>query len=570
MVKGSGNITQNKKHSKFWDKKIFDSPLKSPYVGYKEAIFGYWIGPMGSFALNGLMVNYLNPYYTDVLKLGQVWNGNFLLLFPLLSCLVVVFFDILFGYLIGRTHTSRGKARPFIFISAFLLAISGILCFCVPETPSWLELTWIIISYNLYYSVAFSMYSTAHSSMVPLSTRDPVKRSLLSTMANSSQLFMLGFFGGLLFPTFIYPFLTINKTAWMIAMGVFSAIALPTTIVEFYFTKERITEEETSLHLQSEKVHFTKQIAGALKDHYWWLLVAFFILYYASNSMRNASFLYYCNWVLGKYADGVTPGLMSAIGGIPMFFGMFIISQMTKKFKKNQMMGIGFAVMFLADLISFFFPNNYYVVLACFALSNIGGIPSGYLLLSLVSDVLDHLEWKNRFRSDGLTMSLYACMNLIFPIIAVAIFNKLLTNCGYVPPVENQVTVQNPETKSMISGIYFGVHGISSLLLVFILLFLNIEKRLPQEQKDILERQKAAVLASGGVWEDPEVKAKKEQKVLDAIQEESRLNDLKNKCAKNGKSFDKEEAKYETRVAFINKWAIRFKIKDAPKDVKKE
>ena len=42
----------------FLDNKIFNSQIKSPRVGLKEMIIGYFLGPAGAFLLNAIFLMY--------------------------------------------------------------------------------------------------------------------------------------------------------------------------------------------------------------------------------------------------------------------------------------------------------------------------------------------------------------------------------------------------------------------------------------------------------------------------------------------------------------------------------
>ena len=54
-----------------------------------------------------------------------------------------------------------------------------------------------------------------------------------------------------------------------------------------------------------------------------------------------------------------------------------------------------------------------------------------YVTLALLSDVLDHLEAKNGFRSDGFTMSVYGAIMVGMTGLGNGIINALLTATGY-------------------------------------------------------------------------------------------------------------------------------------------
>ena len=108
------------------EKRALDSRLTSPDVTAKEKWLGYLLGPSGALLLNAVLATYLNVYYTDVLNLTTVWGGAFLAVFPIVSKIIDAVTNIVMGYIIDRTRTKQGKARPWLLLSAPLLTITGI------------------------------------------------------------------------------------------------------------------------------------------------------------------------------------------------------------------------------------------------------------------------------------------------------------------------------------------------------------------------------------------------------------------------------------------------------------
>ena len=96
--------------------KLFDSRIHSQNVTGKEKWLGYLLGPCGALLLNAVLATYLNVYYTDVLKLTTVWGGAFLVVFPLMSKIIDAVTNVLMGYIIDRTKTKQGKARPWLLL----------------------------------------------------------------------------------------------------------------------------------------------------------------------------------------------------------------------------------------------------------------------------------------------------------------------------------------------------------------------------------------------------------------------------------------------------------------------
>lgn len=181
---------------------VFKTRITSANVKPTEMLLGYLIGPFCALISNAIFGSYLNRYYSDVL----VWTdtsrfGNFSALLPILSVICVIIGNLVVGRLMDSTKSSQGKARPYLILSAPLLAVAIITLFVVPKTAApAMQMVWIAVSYNLYYSVAYPLYYTAHSSLVALSTRNSNDRGLLSTFSNASGVAAVGIGASILVP----------------------------------------------------------------------------------------------------------------------------------------------------------------------------------------------------------------------------------------------------------------------------------------------------------------------------------------------------------------------------------
>lgn len=144
---------------KIMDRKIFHSRVKSEDVTPAEKWLGYLLGPAGALLLNAVLATYLNVYYTDVLKLTTVWGGAFLVVFPIISKIIDAITNVIMGYIIDRTRTAQGKARPWLLLSAPLLTVTGILLFTVPSASETVQVIWVMVSYNLFYSFAYTIFT---------------------------------------------------------------------------------------------------------------------------------------------------------------------------------------------------------------------------------------------------------------------------------------------------------------------------------------------------------------------------------------------------------------------------
>ncbi len=471
---------------------LLNSRVKSNDVKASEKWLGYLLGPSGALLLNAVLATYLNVYYTDVLKLTTIWGGAFLTVFPIISKIIDAITNVIMGYIIDHTKTAQGKARPWILLSAPLLLISGILLFVVPQGNETVQVIWVMLSYNLFYSFAYTIYNMSHNLMVPLSTRNTEQRGGLSVFNQISTIMMSGILVALVFPMLIMPQLGVDKSKWIVTMSILSCLALPLTLMEYYFTKERVTLEDIDKP-QEEKIPYRNLLKAIFTDKYMVLILLYFLIYTVGAQFKNLGLVYFCNYVLGTYNDGKTQTMLSVIGGIPMGLGIFFVWPLAKKFGKRNLTLAGFVLYAIGSAICWICPTNMVVVLIGQFIKNIGGLPCSYVFMALFADVLDHLEWKNNFRCDGIAMSVYNIIAVTSVGIVTGLFNMLLSKSGYVAPSlvngETVAAVQSVATKNAITFSFVGLETITAVILIVILAFINVEKHIDKEQAEIKERK---------------------------------------------------------------------------------
>ena len=467
------------------------SRVTAENVTAKEKWLGYLLGPAGALLLNAVLATYLNVYYTDVLKLGGLWGGAFLVIFPIVSKIVDAITNVVMGQIIDRTRTKEGKARPWLLLSAPLVTISGILLFTVPRASEMVQAIWVMLSYNLFYSFAYTIFNMSHGLMVPLSTRNTTDRGGLSVFNQIATIMMSGILVALVFPMVIMPMLGVDKAKWILTMSILSVIALPLTLLEYFFTKERVTLE--TQEEQKENVPFFKQIKTVFSDKYMVIIYVYFLIYTLGSSIKNISLPYFCNYVLGTYNDGITQTLLSVIGGIPMGIGIFAVWPLAKRFGKRNVTAVGFVLYAIGGVVCWLFPTNMVMMLIGQFIKNIGGLPCAYVFMALFADVLDHMEWKNHSRCDGIAMSVYNIIACALIGVCTGIFNGLLSGAGYVEPeLVEGVTVaaaQSEAVKNVITFSFVGLEVITGIVLAVLLIFLSVEKDIGKKQAEIAARR---------------------------------------------------------------------------------
>lgn len=447
-------------------------------IGRKEKYLGHFLGPVGVILMNAILSNYLNVYYTDVLGIGGIWGGKFLSLFPIAAKILDVLTFIYMGHVVDRTTSAKGKARPWILRSAPLLTVSMILLFVVPKGNENITALWIFGSYTLFYAVAYTMYSTAHTLMVPLATYDETERNKLSLIANTPNM-AAGMLIAILFPCLVVPMMGVKRELWVGVMLLTALAAFPLTLMEYFFTRERVTESRSEV--QKQKVSLRRQLQCCLKSRNWILFMVYLIVIQLVNALFSAGTFYYCNWVLGSYNDGYTQALFYALGQAPLGIGILFCGPICRKFGKHRAMQGGFVLALVGVVLCLCFPRNLPMVLTGQFVRTVGLIPSSFMISSLLGDALDDVERVSGDRCAGFSSSVFNCIITMVSGIALGIFNFALARLGYQVPTADSVPVQNPQVQSFlifcVMGIQIGAYPIICGLLWKLACYSNISYR---------------------------------------------------------------------------------------------
>ena len=586
------------KKQSIFEKPIFRTKIKSANVKlFPEAGLGYLLGPILALMSNGVVNVWLVQYWDKVLLLGD-WNPWLQTLLPIISAIFVVIGNLVVGHLMERKPSIAGKARPLILLGMPLVAIALLVLFLVPlpvgaggDIPNIVSSIVIAIGYNLYYALAWPIYYTSHSALVNLSTRDGSKRNLLSTCIMAAQLGAAGLAGmaggflvdwiGLL-PVYQYGIkadgspLTTNileeakalangnevktlispeqaNSKWTILMVIMIVCLVIGCLLEFYFTRERITEEnvknaavkEDEELAKVEKTSMKEQIKICAHDKYWWLIIIFFFLYQFGGQMKNNDLSFYSQAMTGENKLSST---INTVGAIPTALGMLIVWPIAKKLTKSKTISLGALLAVIGGAIAFvaLLPSVssndgavWGLSIASFVVKALGTAPAMYISLALLANVLDHQEAVYGKRTDGFTMAVYG---------SIMVCMSGICN-GIIAGINTAAKTSGADLKLINTILGYGVEAACYLVMGIMFLFMNVEKFTKEDQDKILENQKTACLARGEEWIDPQTRMEMEEKETARQIEEARINELKEKCAKKGWNFEEKEAEYQAKKA---------------------
>ena len=571
--------------SRLFQSPKMDSRIRSANVQKSEQWLGYFTSPMllymAYYAMSG---SYLNQFYVDVLKIGGIAGGAFLVLLPILSKVFDAVTNLLMGVIIDRTRTRQGKVRPWILIAGPCVTLAGILLYCVPKMSLMGQAIWVAVSYNLYFAFAFTMYNMTQMLLVPLSTRNTKQRDGLAMMVSMGQSMLPGALVYMVFPLVFLPMMGADQASWARIMSIISCLFLPGAILQYYFTKERVSEDAAAGH--EEAVSLWTQIKTCFSDKYWLFYFAIFFWYQFGQNIYSVAINFYANYVMGTYNDGTTLTVLNAVGQFPLGLGVFLLWPIARKYGKRWTFFVGMLMAFAGGMTMFFLskPGNLVPVLAASFFKAFGMLPT-YLFAGMMADAMDHIEWERGYRCDGFTATMNSVMLTIMAGVGTTVFNAGLRAGkagGYVAPLTgtsiselfsqlsaNGLTAQLAQDayKANADGVFtVGVVQSAAVNRWFVICvalipaityiisavfgyFNDVGEQIPQISADIAARHKAEAEARGEVYVSPVEKAAQEQTENDRIAEENRIAELKAKCEKKGLNFDEEEAKYQAKLA---------------------
>ena len=533
---------------------IFCNPLlstkvKSANVKPVESLLGYLVGPFCAMLANGIFTIYLTNYFRNILFAEELASGSalagtvegFLTIFPILSAILIIIGNLVAGQVVERTNTKAGKARPWILLSALLLAVSSVLIFIQPSDDATFKMVWIAIAYNLYYAVAFPLYNTANSTLTPLSTRNGKQRSVLASFVNMSLLGASGA-GSMVFPFLLG--LLINdemslgeqKTYWLILFAIVAVVTFAGTVMQYYFTRERVTEERTAMSAavtEKQSLSSKEQAKAVMSEKFFWVIIIFYLLYQLSGGVKNTSMNSYAQILVTDALDkdSIT-GVLGIVGAIPMAAAVFFVAPLCNKFGKQLITIIGMAIGAVGGVIAGIWYDNMVVAAVGIALKCLGSAPAGYMILAMIADCIDHIEAKTGKRCDSLIMSIYSSIMIASMPVGQGITNAL---------------VGSGETGTVIA--YIWIETVCYAVGAIVLVFYTVERYLEGDRRIILDRQKAQAEAAGVEWLPPEERLRREEEEADRLAEEARIAELKARCQKKGLNFEEEEAAYQAKLA---------------------
>ena len=543
-----------------FDEPFMDSKATTQTVSTKEWVLGHLIGPLGLIFVVNTIAALVEKFFTQ--QTGAMYGvGNIAMIQQMggiyeivmtVAKILAMGTGLLNGWLIQHTESRQGKMRPWYLIFGFLSIIIGCLIFLFPGN-SMGESYWYYFFFLLicYHTVGSSYFYLFRDTICSLTSRDPKEKAKIQFIRKMSWTLLSGIVIGMVFNMVLLPmWLEKDINGYPILMIIISILAIPLLLLEYFYTRERVTEDVAVEyeHLDETKIPLKAQLKALLSNKYYLILIIIATVSGIVDNYKGGNVQYfYIKFLLGGAENPLMYTIYQMVTGIPLGIGAFAIYPLAKKVGiKNLTVG-GYALVLVGSIVGYLFPDQLVPALVGGFIRNIGWLPNAYIFATLLCYAYDSVEYRSHMRLEGMmgVAIITAIQWLIYAPFAGG-FEAGILKLGFV---DAQGITPGADVIRFMNASFYLFDAVLAAVIVIMLPFVDVEKHLPEINAELLERKKQAVLARGETWIEPAEQERLDAEEAERIHEENRIADLKAKCARKGLDFDTENAKYLEKQA---------------------
>lgn len=444
-------------------------------IGVFEKI-AYGGGDLASNLILVITMTYATFFYTDALGLNAAIIGS-IMMFSRLADGVT---DVLMGYVMDRTRTRWGKARPWLLWLAIPIAIATVLAFLVPNTGDFGKYVYVIITYNLVTTFLYTMINIPYGALTSLMSRDQNQRTVINifrmTMAQ---------IGSLIINAGTLPFVNAvggssNQKSWVIVSIIYAVMAAALFLLCFAKTKERV---RVSLE-QKEKISFVKSFKLILKNNYWLLLVGVWVATALGMTLSMSVATYYAKYIIGN--ENIA-GILNSLAILPVILLMGFVAPLSKRFGKRNVAIVGGLFGIGAQLLILVNPASASWLMVCSLIKGVGSAAGTGTLFAMVADTIEYGQWKTGTRVEGMLYSSTTFGAKVGAGIGSAVALGILGAAGY----NGLAAVQVPSAVETIKNLYIFAPLPFLILIPIFYGFYKLDKIYPQVMADLEQREAA-------------------------------------------------------------------------------
>ncbi len=435
-----------------------------------------WTGRGLAFCINMVLMMQITYYCTDLLGLPVSLVGTLLLA----SKVVDACTDLIFGYVIDRTRTRWGKARPYeVFIA--LLWIGTVLLFSVPDFGITGKIVYVFILYTLVNSACATFVMA--SDPVYMSRTIRSEKNKMSVTAFQAAFILLGStVAAMCLPQMIKIFGT-EKSGWTLIALIF---AVPLTIIgsiRMFTVKEVVPLDAANPDAVKTTYSVKEGMAALGRNKMILILCAVCVLNNAIIAVTQSTAGYYFKWVFGDIGMASLVSLPSMLTPVVLIFA----PALSRKIGTGNMMRYGLIAAILGYGIRMAFGTNLVTIMLGSVLASVGMIPAGTLLSIYEMECMDYGEWKTGVRVEGMITSGAGFATKVGSALGSGLLGILMGAAGYVS--SETAVVQSESAIQMIKILFNGIPLILAVIATVCAMFYTIDRTRNQMQADLAKKR---------------------------------------------------------------------------------
>lgn len=436
----------------------------------------YGCGDTACNIVFGMISTLLTLFYTDYAGVSVVTVGMVMLISRVFDGTS----DVIMGFIVSRTNSKWGKARPWIIWMAVPYCISAIALFAVPQTSDSLQFWYIFITYNLCTTVLYTAINVPYGTLSTMMTRSSHERDLLSIFRMS-----MAPLGRIIAVTFTMPVVKLfgdNQAAWMKAMAMWAGIALVMLIVCFARCKETVRFEAA----RAQKVPLGKNLKALLTNQYFWAVLILWTVTCVHGAIVGTSLPYYCKYIFHNDAWMYSVLYLAEAGTLVL--GAMLCPLLLRRFGKRNISLAGAIIAVAAHAALLLDPFSFSWALITSIVRALGEAPLTAVVFGMMGDVIEFGQWKTHIRQEAL---IFGGGSLGFKIgtgITSAVITSLLDKAGYISSTGAAV-IQPLSAVFMIQKIYVWGPTLMWAVAVIVLLLYKLDQRYPKIMTELAARE---------------------------------------------------------------------------------
>ncbi|WP_110648966.1 MFS transporter [Salinicola peritrichatus] len=438
------------------------SATENGQIPLREKI-GYGCGDLASNFIWQAMSIFIVYYYTDVIGVAAGVIGSIMLFSRVFDGVS----DIAMGYVIDKTTSRHGKARPWLLWLAVPFAVSAILLFTVPDVSPFWQAVYIAVTYNVV-CLVYTGLNVPYGTLNSLITQDQYQRSLLNVFRMSLALIGVLVVGNLTLP--VATLLGGGQSGWVMTFMIFGVIGTGLFLFTFMSTRERVKPADERRH--QAPVPLMQSLRTLSRNRYWALATIFILVTYIFNALNSGAVVYYAQYLLD---DTWLVGIITTAYTVFILVGMALVPPITKRYGKRNAIIVGELITLVGYGIMLIDLSNVYLIVAGTIIRGLGKAPINGSMFALLGDTIEYGEWKTGIRNEGMVYSGGSMGIKVGSGLGTALLGWILAFGGYVGGGGEQSDAALFAIQALFIYLPMGL----CVLLIALMLFYDLDKRYP-------------------------------------------------------------------------------------------